>query len=561
MCPGQDCHWRNSALKAILILTGACFLITSLACNPVREKEDLDKGHARRTLGSLDPHVRELVLASLAQTDQKWDERAGMLWNAEPGTQGDTKKTELTAYQKAIKSRLRTDLNHDVRKTSCYALGLLLRDGAEDIERACQALNAVLDQQIDRPGQLCHGTFYRSPEESPPPTNPQDLLWTHYDPNWRQFIGTTLAIIFEEYEDRIPDSLVERMDKALGRAVDGETNEFRSQHRGRGGPKENKGLENYTNIALMHAFLWTYAGKRLNRPEWIKKGEDFAARIYKNFKRFGTFEEYNSPSYYGVDLFALALWRSYGPTKLLREMGTELEAELWKDIALHYHAGLKNMAGPYSRAYGMDMTTYVQLTGLWLRTVLEAKDAPLPETGDFDYVPHFAILGTIIPSEALDHFKRFVGERLVERRITLERVATSWLGEKYMLGAEVTALTRMVASQGEPAAHQYHPVTVHWKTPAGELSWIKLIDSSRIDARAEEGQLSIDCIGDATFRVFCSSAKATSLRPDLWVLPGLTVNLDTDALHSNMIEGDGYVDMHYLAATRFMMRFSSPAQK
>ena len=542
-------------------MCGAWLLLTSLTCGPIKEKGDSDKGNTRRTLGSLNPHVRDLVLASLSQTDQKWDERAGMLWSAKPGTPVNTKKTELTAYQKEIKSRLRTDLNHDVRKTSYYALGLLLRDRPGDVERAHLALNAVLDQQIERPGQLCHGTFFRSPEESPPPTNPQDLDWTHYDPNWRQFIGTTLAIILEEYEEKIPDSLVERMDKALERAIDGEIHEFRSQHRGRSGPKENKGLENYTNIALMHAFLWTYSGDRLNRPEWIKEGENFAEKIYKNFKQFGTFEEYNSPSYYGVDLFALGLWRSYGPTNFLREKGTELEAELWKDIALHYHAGLKNMAGPYSRAYGMDMNTYVQLTGLWLRTVLDTKHSPLPETGDFDYVPHFAILGTLIPSDAMDHFKQFVGERLVKRVITSERVATSWIGEKYILGAEETSLTRLVASRGEPAAHQYHPVTVHWKTLAGKVSWIKLIDASRLDARAEKDKLSIDCIGNATFRIFCLGIKSESLRPDLWALPGLSVNLDTDALNFKMIQGDGYVDIHYLSATRFMIRFSTPSQE
>jgi hypothetical protein len=548
-------------LKKILIMCGAWLLITSLTCGPIKEKGDSDKGNTCRTLGSLNPHVRDLVLASLSQTDQKWDERAGMLWSVKPGTPVNTKKTELTAYQEEIQSRLRTDLNHDVRKTSYYALGLLLRDRPGDIERAHQALNAVLDQQIERPGQLCHGTFFRSPEESPPPTNPQDLDWTHYDPNWRQFIGTTLAIILEEYEEKITDSLVERMEKALERAIDGEIHEFRSQHRGRSGPKENKGLENYTNIALMHAFLWTYAGDRLNRPEWIKAGENFAEKIYKNFKQFGTFEEYNSPSYYGVDLFALGLWRSYGPTNFLREKGAELEAELWKDIALHYHAGLKNMAGPYSRAYGMDMNTYVQLTGLWLRTVLDTKHSPLPETGDFDYVPHFAILGTLIPSDAMDHFKQFVGERLVKRVITSERVATSWIGEKYILGAEETTLTRLVASRGEPAAHQYHPVTVHWKTLAGKVSWIKLIDASRLDARAEKDKLSIDCIGNATFRIFCPGIKSASLRPDLWVLPGLSVNLDTDALNFNMIQGDGYVDIHYLSATRFMIRFSTPTQE
>jgi hypothetical protein len=309
----------------------------------------------------------------------------------------------------------------------------------------------------------------------------------------------------------------------------------------------------------MHAFLWTYVGNRINRPEWREAGENFAEKIYNNYQRFGTFEEYNSPSYYGVDLFALALWRNYGPTDFLRQKGTELEAELWKDIALHYHAGLKNMAGPYSRAYGMDMNTYVQLTGLWLRTVLDANQSPLPETGDFDYIPHFAILGTRIPAEAMDHFKQFVKERLVERVITSKRVATSWIGEKYILGAEETALTRLVASKGEPAAHQYHPVTVHWKTPKGKISWIKLIDSSRLNARAEKGKLSIDCIGDATFRIFSPGLKGLTFRSDLWALPGLSVSIDSDAMQFSVTQGDGYVDIHYLAATRFILRFSTPS--
>jgi hypothetical protein len=343
--------------------------------------------------------------------------------------------------------------------------------------------------------------------------------------------------------------------------VQGEKGEFRSQHRGRSGGPDNKGLENYTNIALMHAFLWTYAGVRLKQPEWIDEGEGFAARIYANFKRFGTFEEYNSPSYYGVDLFALALWRHYGPTEEMRRMGTELEAELWKDIAAHYHAGLKNMAGPYSRAYGMDMNKYTQMTGLWLRTELGAEMAPLPEKGEFDYAPHLAILGTVIPDEAMPHFNGFVEERLVRRVITQKRVATSWIGRDFMLGAEATSLTRLVASRGEPAAHQFYPVTVHWKTPAGDVAWIKLIDSSRLDAVAEKkGVLSISAIGNATFRIACTGMDVEALQRDLWNLPGLTVHIDTDALDMIVAPGDGYVDIRYLDATEFIFNVSTPLQ-
>lgn len=544
-------------MKKCLILYGTALLITAFSCVHIEERGDADTGKTRKTLDSLDTHARELVLASISWTDQYWDERAGLIWSAKTKLPVSSGKQELSRNQKEIKSRLRSHRTHDVRRTSFYALGLLLRNRQGDTERAIKALNAVLDQQIDQPGLLYHGTFYRSPEESPPPTNPQDLMWTHYDPNWRQFIGTTLAIILEEYEKRLPEQLWKRMEEAIRRAVEGEKNEFRSQHRGRSGGRLNKGLENYTNIALMHSFLWTYAGYRLKQPEWVKEGEEFATEIYKNFKRYGTFEEYNCPSYYGIDLFGLALWRVYGPSQLLREMGSEMEAELWKDIAAHYHAGLKNLAGPYSRASGMDMQKYVSLIGLWLRVVLGPELAPLPDEGDFDYAPHFAILGTKIPAEAMQHFKSFVGERLVRRVITPKRVASSWIGRDFMLGGEATSKTRLVATKGEPVARQFYPVTVHWKTPAGDIGWIKLIDSSRLDARTEKNVLCISCIGDATFRIAVSGIELKSVQRDLWTLPGLSVRVNTDALDLIITPGDVYIDIQYRDATSFTLQMFS----
>jgi len=544
-------------MKMITMGTLLVSLIPLFSSTYVEKKEDLGETKTRNSLDSLGTQARELVLDSLSWTDHYWDERAGLIWSAETKIRIPSEKQELSRHQKDKINRLRSHRTHDVRQTSFYALGLLLRNQQGDNERAFKALNAVLDEQIDQPGMLYHGTFYRNPEETPPPTNPQDLVWTHYDPNWRQFIGTTFAIILEEYEKRLPQQLQKKMENSIQKAVEGEQNEFRTQHRGRSGGPMDKGLEHYTNIALMHAFLWTYAGDRLKKPEWIKEGEEFATTIYNNFKRYGTFEEYNCPSYYGVDLFGLALWRAYGPTPLLQRMGSELEAELWKDIALHYHAGLKNLAGPYSRASGMDMQKYVSLTGLWLYSVLGPKLAPLPQDGNFDYAPHFAILGAKIPQEAMKHFKSFLGERLVKRVITPKRVAYSWIGKDFMLGAETTHRTRLVATRGETVATQFYPVTVHWKTPQGNTSWIKLIDSPRLDARAEKNMLYIYCIGDAIFRIAAPDIDPKSVQYDLWKLPGLSVQVKTDALDSIISPGDGYIDIHYIAATHFTLQMTS----
>jgi hypothetical protein len=49
----------------------------------------------------------------------------------------------------------------------------------------------------------------------------------------------------------------------------------------------------------------------------------------------------NRRSNFGVDLYGLALWRSYGSTPRLRACGSEMEAGLWRDIANLYQPELR----------------------------------------------------------------------------------------------------------------------------------------------------------------------------------------------------------------------------
>jgi hypothetical protein len=60
----------------------------------------------------------------------------------------------------------------------------------------------------------------------------------------------------------------------------------------------------YTNIALMSAYLSDFVGHRLAVPEWRTRAERLAAEINALFQANQTFEEYNSPTYYGVALTA-----------------------------------------------------------------------------------------------------------------------------------------------------------------------------------------------------------------------------------------------------------------
>jgi hypothetical protein len=309
----------------------------------------------------------------------------------------------------------------------------------------------------------------------------------------------------------------------------------------------------YTNIALMSAFLLCNAGDRFAEPSWREAGEALGIEVERLFRAHDAFAEYNSPTYYGVDLYALALWRSYAVSPKLQTLGVAVEADLWRDIARYYHAGLRNGCGPYDRSYGMDMRRYAALTGLWIWAAIGGADAPFPDPSqlfdhphDFSFGPCIASVGARVPADALAHFHAFQGERLVEQVITDEprRVATAWLGPDVMLGAEET-------SASVPGRPQFHPATAHWRCPDGTIGWLRLRHTAPVDAQASPGRLSITCPapeGPVAFQCTAPGIAPAAIQPNLWRLPGLTVHVATDAPIPSIVAGNGTIEIRYVPA-------------
>ena len=261
---------------------------------------------------------------------------------------------------------LRTVSGHYmVRESSWYALGLLMRDQQGDRERAAEILDTVLKEQYTKPGVRWFGTYKRTPEE-PDPTH-KSIIWRGYDPNWRHFIGTTFAIILIEFPERVSPELRDRMYKAIDLAIEGEMQEGRL-------------VPSYTNIALMYGFLWDFAAVHDHNAAWLQQSAAWNEQVYKLYKQYDAFYEYNSPTYCGVDLYGLALCRDYGSSERMRAIGSEMEAGLWRDLMKYYQPHLRNISGPYDRSYGMDMESYVSVVGLWMRTVLDADACTFPAT-------------------------------------------------------------------------------------------------------------------------------------------------------------------------------------
>lgn len=466
--------------------------------------------------------VSDLLHVSMAWMDEWWDDQRALLWNP-PG-----------AYVEALRRARRA---HMVRESAWYALGLLRREDEGDRARAEATLGAVVDAQYDEPGQVWHGTFRRFPEERQPQGDAR--IWVDYDPNWRQFVGCALALVLDVYD--VPSSLRARLERAIQLAVEGEDD-------GRVGAW-------YSNIALMKSWLDVWAGHAFHRTELVERGEHLAHDVVALFDRHGSFDEYNSPTYYGIDLFALALWRSHSSSPFLRENGERLEATLWADTARWYHRGLRNLCGPYTRAYGMDLAAYVSNLSLWLWEGLGRDHAPLPSMlGEMDhshdlcFAPAIAELGARIPEELHHRFTEApASDRQVSQTLNIDphRAATGWLGRDAMIGAEHNPV-------GLGGWRQFHPATMHWAASDG-VHWLRVFPPGPVDAVAQPGVLTARCrcVFGAEVAVEVGPRTPTfDVESRRWELPGRTIEVSVDGASAPRVsEQDGHVTVSYTAAT------------
>ena len=409
-----------------------------------------------------------------------------------------------------------------VRGTSYYALGLLLRNGEGDRDRTIQAIESLCTLQYNAPGKPYHGTYHRSPNDKQLPKHA--MKWKDYDPNWREFIGTHLALILQCYEDRLPEDTIDEIDASLKLAA-------------AGAHGRNVAAE-YTNISAMSAYLLAYTGKRFNNHDWRNHGRKLAKEIFENYSYNENFDENNSPTYYGVDLFGFALWRAYPPSPEFEKLGREMELGLWRDIARFYHADLKNNCGPFDRSYGMDVNQYVALQGMFMAMHLPAAFTPLPAIdsndskglGEICCMPGYAMVKGVVPDEILKEFIHFSGPRNESRPIGRrgKRIATAWLGDRVMMGGGTPLM-------GRPAIDQAHPATIHWLTSDNEIAWMRLRCSVRVTGVAKDGSLSIQfhmdkphrAVNEVQFECNIPGEFQNKVTPTQWQLDGLVLDVES----------------------------------
>ncbi len=396
-----------------------------------------------------------------------------------------------------------------LRYETRLAQALLFRNNPGDRENAIEILKWILKNQHTDEKSKNYGMWK---------TNVQN---DRLDQNWREFIGCDLIIIYQEYKHILPADLLADIRSGLIRAAKGAL--------------KRDVAPDYTNISIMSAFLMDFTGTEFQLEELKAGGLKKARAVYQLWQKYQTFSEYNSPTYYGVTLIALAMWRELASDPL-KKMGLELETALWNEIASNYHPRLRNLVGPYFRGYGMDMKKYCSITGIWIAVALDdGKKAPLPiakgakqdEMSNLSPILH---LGLTIPKTVLSELKGFTSRQVIDRQVsskiagdTLKHI-TAMVLEDWMMGGLWG--NRRVWDQIKTG-------TIHWNNPDGETEWLLVPGEGKTNIRVTNSSMNIFLAdgksNDFSIIVFAKDISESNFSAGLWTFPGMKL-----AIHSTL---------------------------
>ena len=514
-------------------------------------------------IAALSPEARTLVEDAVRRMDAAYDPELGLV-------------------------RWGNDAHPSVRVSLYTALGLMIL--GEDDGRAERICEKVLDLQLLSPGEIWHGCFRHDPGEPLPPPMPFDwrrlspegryfaditwerliaryagllsrsalprssgeeavslleealketvpVVWETYEPNLREFVGMVFAMLLEHFGARLPAALVRRLEESGRQLILGAIARARS------------GLTPLnTNIRIMYIFLLDWFGRRLGEDAWRDEALLEARKLINGYREFHAVEEFNSPTYYGVDLSTVGYWVRYGSGEELRALGAELEEGLWRDAAVFYDPEMRNFSGPYSRAYEMDMRLHTCFYDL-LYLGLGAARFPWHPFSQESVCDPLLVLGQVtIPEDVIPLLTGECVPRTVIRRFR----ELSERGDPACRDALCTAMayitpTLMLGtlSGSENPSHQLRPLTVFWRSgrELGTIALMRSLPGGRMDHLHTvffDGTLDGACADmtvengtgqdvDVFFEIECAGISESRLSPDRWELPGLTVILDARA--------------------------------
>ncbi|WP_269522641.1 hypothetical protein [Coraliomargarita parva] len=228
---------------------------------------------------------------------------------------------------------------HETRQSLKFAVALLDTGSPDDLKIAIDILGKVISLQDQDPSSETYGIWPWFLEESIQEMDPPD--W-----NWADFCGAQLLEAHLTHADRLPEELLQQMDRAILNAA-------------RSIKKRDVPL-GYTNIVIMGSFVCLLAGELLNDNELTEFASDRIQRFHDYTFELGTFSEYNSPPYTNVALNELRRLRRFVEAPELGALIDNLYELAWQEIALYFHPQTGQWSGPHSRCYETLLTPQIE---------------------------------------------------------------------------------------------------------------------------------------------------------------------------------------------------------
>ena len=361
-------------------------------------------------------------------------------------------------------------------------------------------------------------------------------------------MGCAWIVALNDYGHLLPAATVSKVEKSLHIAARGDLYRV-------GGVDGDNSYPCYSNPWLMRTILQNWVGARVGDANLTKSGENFAQEIYDLWSMHHTLSEFNSPTYAGVAMWALALWNQYGTSdSLLKKYGPEMLTYSWEELGQLYNANLKNLAGPWDRSYGYNMNEYASLVGAVIWGAIGREKAPVPKNllamyhqDDFAFYPLFALstpeMVKYLPAKVKTNLLRFPGEHMYTSQAysppfdTYPRNITTWMSKNVTIGAETVAEHVVGGPSINPS--QFTPAVIQWAIDDHQIGCIShWVTESSIHAVAAPGSLKISYANatstDApvSFNFLFSGLNVNNgfNVTGLEGVPGLNVKLTTNAL-------------------------------
>ncbi|KAH6880028.1 hypothetical protein B0T10DRAFT_531992 [Thelonectria olida] len=462
---------------------------------------------------------------SIAVGDNRWDEAYHLVTHPE---QGPWSIRSTAWYAAALLHRYRSA--DDQRPTS-----------TRDDSKAFRAIDNILKAQLnDTYGPAWAGTFKLSPDE-PFPTKDSPLYYPRpygsQDPTSRELVATELIQLMEEFEG----ILGKQHEWAIKDAL--EITAAAAMRRNGTFPEGDDLTVGYINTALVRSLVVGWIGRRLNNKEYIDFANSQGSQILNLFKDNGelgedALSESGLPSYYGLDLWALAANIKYGPPDSTMTHGAQyIMTELWRDVAAHWNPYLGNLVAPYDNSYTRDLSTQAIQIALFSWGIFGYGYGPQIPRGELGFLrdgTQGASLALVMETtsklmaretfEPLTNRTAWEGWKFVNRTVSdglgkhTRRTASSWMSIILTIGVQPI-------DEDETRDERFVPAIVHWASdkmhaPWPYVSFFSLYPSAAtIDAVAGRNSLTVSYPNPAQegARIF---TYALSNVPPGWTISG-----------------------------------------